>query len=518
MISELQSPIDDETPIDRLLREQNRLQTPVAKFSEKFDSGEADANFRELIPLENPKPGEQFAFEVDLDRCTGCKACVAGCHSLNGLEENETWRDVGLIQGLSNGKGYQQTVTTACHHCVDAGCLNGCPVNAYEKDPVTGIVLHLDDQCIGCQYCVLKCPYDVPKYSERLGIVRKCDMCYSRLSVGEAPACVQSCPTEAIRIVTVDKESLTKESVDPSKPAFLPAAPHQSYTLPTTSYVSDRDVPADAKAGDETVLRPQHPHWPLIIMLTLTQASVGVTGAAVAWSGFGVGLFVASSLLAGVGLAASVLHLGQPLRAWRVFLGLTHSWLSREIVVFGAFAPMLFLLTGLQFTTLQDKVPGAFGWLAFLVGLTGVFTSVMIYADTQRAFWKFERSALRFFGTTLIAMGAGGWIVSGHISAALWLVAGVLAKFCLDALGWLDALDNEFTPDKHSALIQLTREPEVVVVRWLLSFIGAAMVLFIPTIPYALGGAVLLLGGEIAERYLFFRAVAASKMPGGIRA
>ena len=53
---------------------------------------------------------------------------------------------------------------------------------AYEKDPVTGIVRHLDDQCIGCSYCILKCPYDVPKYSRARGIVRKCDMCHSRLA------------------------------------------------------------------------------------------------------------------------------------------------------------------------------------------------------------------------------------------------------------------------------------------------------------------------------------------------
>ena len=64
-----------------------------------------------------------------------------------------------------------------------------CPVNAYEKDPITGIVKHLDDQCFGCQYCTLACPYEVPKYHAGKGIVRKCDMCSSRLEVGEAPAC-----------------------------------------------------------------------------------------------------------------------------------------------------------------------------------------------------------------------------------------------------------------------------------------------------------------------------------------
>ena len=60
----------------------------------------------------------------------------------------------------------QQTVTTACHHCLEPACLSGCPVKAYEKNPVTGIVKHLDDQCIGCQYCILMCPYDAPKYKQ----------------------------------------------------------------------------------------------------------------------------------------------------------------------------------------------------------------------------------------------------------------------------------------------------------------------------------------------------------------
>jgi Fe-S-cluster-containing dehydrogenase component len=140
---------------------------------------------------------------VDLDACTGCKACVSACHSLNGLDEDEMWRSVGLIHSDAPEEPYQQTITTACHHCEDPACANGCPVLAYEKDAETGIVRHLDDQCIGCQYCVLKCPYDVPKYSKKRGIVRKCDMCQSRLAVGEAPACVQACPNEAIRIEVV---------------------------------------------------------------------------------------------------------------------------------------------------------------------------------------------------------------------------------------------------------------------------------------------------------------------------
>src|SRR5882757_676252 len=111
---------DTRTLIDELIAEQRRLQTPVARFSEVHDRGTSPALeslYRDLIPLTAPRPGEQYAFEVDLDSCTGCKACVAGCHSLNGLDDEEAWRDVGFVIGGSRAAPYQQTVTTACHHC-----------------------------------------------------------------------------------------------------------------------------------------------------------------------------------------------------------------------------------------------------------------------------------------------------------------------------------------------------------------------------------------------------------------
>jgi formate dehydrogenase iron-sulfur subunit len=196
---------EPRTLIDDLLDTQQRL-TAVERFAQKHEHHALPAQeryYRDLIPLNRPQEGEQYAFAVDLDACTGCKACVSACHSLNGLEDEELWRTVGFLHGGSSEEPYQQTITTACHHCVDPACANGCPVLAYEKDEETGIVRHLDDQCIGCQYCVLKCPYDVPKYSETKGIVRKCDMCQGRLAAGEAPACVQACPSGAIKIEIV---------------------------------------------------------------------------------------------------------------------------------------------------------------------------------------------------------------------------------------------------------------------------------------------------------------------------
>src|SRR5439155_19743925 len=196
----------DATPIDQWIAAQGDL-SAVERFSQRHDGEQHPLQaryYRDLLPAQPPGPGQQYAFAVDLDACTGCKACVAACHSLNGLDDDEEWRRVTLLTGHRDGQAYQQHVTAACHHCVDPACMQGCPVDAYEKDPITGIVSHLDDQCIGCSYCTLTCPYEVPAYDHRRGIVRKCDMCAGRLQEGEAPACVQGCPNGAIEITVVD--------------------------------------------------------------------------------------------------------------------------------------------------------------------------------------------------------------------------------------------------------------------------------------------------------------------------
>ncbi len=223
--------------VDLLLAEEQQL-TAVDEFSEHHARLVHDASLYEaLLPSGLPGEGEQYAFRVDLDACTGCKACVTACHSLNGLEDDEQWRRVGLLESASTTPAAvrPQTVTAACHHCEEPGCLSGCPVRAYEKDEITGIVHHLDDQCIGCRYCQLMCPYDVPQYSERLGIVRKCDMCRGRLAEGEAPACVQGCPNGAISIAIVapsppEEGAMLLDVVDGGMPG-------SSLTRPTTAYV-----------------------------------------------------------------------------------------------------------------------------------------------------------------------------------------------------------------------------------------------------------------------------------------
>jgi Fe-S-cluster-containing dehydrogenase component/DMSO reductase anchor subunit len=509
------TPKDVRTLIDELLAEQKSLQTPVARFSEVHDrEPDLAPHYRALIPLTQPGDGEQYAFEVALDRCTGCKACVSACHSLNGLDDDEAWRDVGVIHGGHGTPGWQQTITTACHHCEDPACMNGCPVGAYEKDRDTGIVRHLDDQCIGCSYCILKCPYDVPKYSKKRGIVRKCDMCHQRLAAGEAPACVQACPTEAIRIIkvpaatTLTTDRLFQSAIDNRQSAI----PHPSITRPTTRYVG-RAIPDSAVAADRDTLVPQPAHWPLVFMLTLTQAGIGLLlGALGAPVVAPAALLPAAALLFYLGMAASVLHLGQPLKAWRFFLGLRTSWLSREILAFSLFAPIPMVLAALPFLPDFPHRPSlALGTscLAPPLGLAAVFTSVMIYHDTRRISWRFPRAAARFFGTTLVFL----LLALSIAREELRVPAGF--AICLKLIPEARLLrraadpDARWSPDLHAARLLLGPLRQVLDRRVLLAFAAAFTALVQPWLALPL-----LLAAELLERQLFFQSVHAPKMPG----
>jgi formate dehydrogenase iron-sulfur subunit len=529
--------------VDALLAEQQRL-TPVERFAKKHERAELPAQARyysDLIPSSRPGRGQQYAFAVDLDVCTGCKACVSACHSLNGLEEHETWRDVGLITGVEVGKPYLQTVTTACHHCLEPACLGGCPVLAYDKDPETGIVRHLDDQCIGCQYCVMKCPYDVPKYSHRLGIVRKCDMCIDRLAVGEAPACVQACPHEAIAIRLVDVAEISSAARPGSQ--IIPGAFDSSYTKPTTQYSSKKRIPANAEPADAYALRLEHAHWPLIIMLLFSQMAAGIflTVAAMGVSG-GESFRIAAAPLAtlgflalNAGLAASVFHLGRPLGAWRFFLGLRTSWMSREILAFGLFAGAGFAATALCWVLPGSPFASAGLAATAAVSLLAVFTSVMIYVDTRRVFWALPMTAARFYGATiLLGVTAAATLISGIelfgvASLSSWFRAAVESSVAIRTMffGWelwsaVGALRDRSNPSHRSEQTIRVLLPWLTPARVAL-FVIATLSSVVALVANGAGSmiamCVALVGtfvSQILERFGFFSAVSAPHMPRGV--
>lgn len=585
------------TFVDALIAEQRRL-TAVERFSQRHEAHTRPAlapHYRDLIPLTAPRPGEQYGFEVDLDRCSGCKGCVTACHSLNGLDEGETWRSVGFLvgekivpagrirgdenpsaspmaAGASAGPGdqslltssptvggrgnrvipLQQTVTTACHHCVEPACMHGCPVLAYDKDPITGIVRHLDDQCIGCSYCILKCPYEVPRYSASRGIVRKCDLCHGRLAEGEAPACVQACPNEAIQIRLVRTDDLRRrfghraDLAATGDSSWLPDAPSPSLTLPTTSYRT-RHPEASLRAADHALPQPAHLHGPLVLMLVLTQAGLGGLLAAAGCVSDAQRPFLQSSLggallslgLLLAGLAASALHLGQPRKAWRVFLGWRRSWLSREAIILGAAAGMAGLsvvwmaaLSPMPPTPLAERVlplrtllsvlsPGFISGSLFVMALLSVTAQIMVYADTGRVFWSLRFTAPRFVGTVMIHLLAMTWWLRPDSVAGALLALACLLKLSVElaVLKHADSDADRWTALRRTAALQLGPLRSLLLLRLSLGSLGGL------ALPFAVGtGALppewisaafpLLLLGELTERALFFTSVSPDRMPG----
>ncbi len=229
------------------------------------------------------------------------------------------------------------------------------PVEAYTKDPATGVVLHSADTCIGCQYCVWNCSYGVPQYNAERGVVGKCDMCHNRLGDGDAPACVGACPEGAIAIEIVNIAEWRRDYLSADAPG-LPSADDSISTTRIT--LPDNLIPSTGRVDTQRV-EPEHPHWPLVFMLVLTQLSVGAF--VVLWLldmlGRGTGLTItalASLTLAGISLGASTLHLGRPIYAFRALKGLRRSWLSREVLTLSLFAGAASAFAGM----LMFDVPG----------------------------------------------------------------------------------------------------------------------------------------------------------------
>jgi formate dehydrogenase iron-sulfur subunit len=545
--------------LDDLLREQQDL-SAVERFARRAASAGVKARtYRDLLPATPPKDGEQYAFEVDLDLCSGCKACVTACHNQNGLDDDESFRDVGFLHGGSGDLTVIQHVTTACHHCLQPACMTACPVNAYEKDPLTGIVRHLDDQCFGCRYCTLACPYDVPKYNRGKGIIRKCDMCSQRLAVGEAPACARACPHQAIRIRTVKCDDVLH---DCETNFIMPGAPEPQHTLPTTNYKTARPLPRNLLPADYYSVRPDHAHPALVAMLVLTQLSVGTFTVDYVLQQWGV--FDAAEIshsrayqvtgalaVALLALAASTLHLGRPQYAYRAVLGLMHSWLSREIVCFGLFAlsAAFYAVWSSQAASPSAAIQRVVGGGVVLAGLAGVCCSVMIYRATRRPCWTGVPTAAKFLLTTVI-LGTAGSMLLALVAAALAagfaaqdairpyagavmqaLIIAASAKLGLESIQFARLGARNLTPLKRSTMLLVGPLRRWTVARYTLGLAGILCFLALnelSTSPAtvqssgagmgiaALAGFVCLLAGELCERHLFFTASVAPRMPGGI--
>jgi len=152
---------------------------------------------------------------VNVGRCNACKSCEIACaveHSASKDLHQAIHEDPTPRARVSVQQGVNFSVPLQCRQCANAPCIALCPTDAlYRADPDSPVLLD-EEKCIGCNWCVLACPFGVIYLDQARRVVFKCDQCFERVQRGELPACVSACPTGALLFKVL--EEIPKERRD----------------------------------------------------------------------------------------------------------------------------------------------------------------------------------------------------------------------------------------------------------------------------------------------------------------
>ncbi len=518
------------------------MQTPLESFIDhKADTGMQCGNYS--IDIAKPselQEGEQYRFHFDATACVGCRCCEVACNEQNNNPADIKWRRVGEMEGGEFPAFTQMFNSMSCNHCIDPECLKGCPTNSYIKIDATGIVVHDDDTCIGCQYCTWNCPYEVPQFHPERNIVTKCHMCHERLEVGQTPSCVQACPSGAIEIEVVNVQKWLDE--DMHKEANMPFLPDATITNSTTRYTLPDKLPEDLKEIDEHLLKPNHSEIPLVFMTVLTQISLGgffalFLGEIMSLFGFAEVNWVMALLVmlpAALGLPLSALHLGRPFLAMTAMKNIKTSWLSREALALGVFTMLMNVIVLLYFLASPKALILLVELITLVVGVYGIYAQGMIYRIKARPSWDRITTNLKFFGVTYMGVFLLAFIVVilGFREVALPLLSiamlGALAQLFFtyeDKRSLKNANVNEYQLKRTARLydenfknVQIFRlaslmSGAIVLPLLIMILVGSASIITLSII-FTLA-LILMFSSEISDRFLFYVTVVPLGMAGG---
>lgn len=152
---------------------------------------------------------------VDVARCIGCRLCEGACKAYHGFPAGESsdlapnvWtyvrfrslREPRTHLNLGEAGAERRSYKVQCLNCVEPACVSACPVAALRKTP-EGPVTYDPYRCLGCRYCQLACPFQIPRFewNRTLPVITKCNMCAERQAKGKEPVCVSVCPVQALQ-------------------------------------------------------------------------------------------------------------------------------------------------------------------------------------------------------------------------------------------------------------------------------------------------------------------------------
>ena len=196
-----------------------------------------------VLARETSRLPEAIGILYDATLCVGCKTCMVGCKKANDMpvettSAQEYWENpmdlsgktLNIIKKYQSGTGDFKDredngysfVKRHCMHCVDPSCVSVCPASALTKDARTGIVSYDKTACIGCRYCQVACPFNIPKFEwdNPFPKIVKCQLCSHLTVKGEIPACCDFCPTGASLFGPLNAlltESKRRQSMVPGK-------------------------------------------------------------------------------------------------------------------------------------------------------------------------------------------------------------------------------------------------------------------------------------------------------------
>ncbi len=199
-----------------------------------------------------PLPPDAVGILYDATLCIGCKSCMVNCKKYNSMPggalydedrgvpyeyspdriydapANLSSKTLNIIKAYTDGTGENKDqaengfsfVKNHCLHCVDPACVSVCPVAALVKDPKTGVVSYNAKKCIGCRYCQVACPFNIPKFEWEKASPKivKCQLCHHRYAEGKYAACCEFCPTGASifgKVVDLQEEAKKRLTLKP---------------------------------------------------------------------------------------------------------------------------------------------------------------------------------------------------------------------------------------------------------------------------------------------------------------